>query len=593
MGNRLFNIPVQKMKELPDLTEWGNLKNKFSGKTLFRSKLYYLETGDLSVLDIINNKWFFEELFAFASDTKDINLLPALKKIAGSERFDESMRQQASEIEEIIEDRFNKKKDLQVNTVETNENDKAENARTILAGTRYPQTTEILRLLRDKSPEIKRLALFLIGKFKMKDMTQELCLCLNIHELEDDAFSILQSFEHATGKELDRCYLTTAGNLPVNKAVLRLVAKTHPAKDVSFLVERLWSNSRQIRELVLKALINLKYNINEEDKERLKKNIIETFGTLSWIISALVCLQSNNNAPLFAVMEKEYFRWKDYLLDLLVLTYDRTIPGEGKDKTGGKDNLSKSIQKLAGIIYTNKAKLESGDSSDKGNYDKKLKKLQHYFSCEVPGYKSLLEDIINCDYNLLSVWTKACTIRNIDKIGDEDLGESVVALLFSPEELLREEAARLVGRSDRELYKTVSERIPEINRKKLDRIISGEVNDKELVFEKVRFLSSCFIEVNEDKLLFLAEKMAFATNDQRGLYSQPYDSILWSFSSEKSDPEVFVNLDKSNDLSGVIKDIRTACYFGYVLQLNSVLDFNFQYPESSFGIFKYIDSKED
>jgi hypothetical protein len=593
MGNRLFNIPVQKMKELPDLTEWGNLKNKFTGKALFRSKLYYLETGDLSVLDIINNKWFFEELFAFAHDTQDINLLPALKKIAGSERFDESMRQQASEIEEIIEDRTNKNKNLHANTVETSENEKAENARKILAGTRYPQTTEILRLLRDKSFEIKRLALFLIGKFKMTDMTQEVCQCLNIYGLEDDAFSVLQSFGNTAGKELDRCYLTTAGNLPLNKAVLRLVAKTHPAKDMSVLVERLWSNSRQIRELVLKTLINLKYNVNEEEKERLKRNIFETFGTLSWIISALVCLRSNNNAPLFALMEKEYKRWKDYLLDLLIITYDRTIPGEGNDKTGGKDNLSKSIPKLAGIIYTNKVKLESGDSYDQGNYDKKLKKLRHYFSCEVPGYKSLLEDIINCDYNLLSVWTKACTIRNIAKIGEEDLGESVVALLFSPEELLREEAARLVARSDRELYKTASGRIPEINRKKLDRIISGEVNDKEFVYEKVKFLSSCFMEVNEDKLLFLSEKIAFAQNDERGLYSQPYDSILWSFSSEKSDPEVFVNLDKSNDLSGVIKDIRTACYFCYVLPLNSVLDFNFQYPESSFGIFKYIDSKED
>jgi hypothetical protein len=584
MGNRPFILPVQKPKELPNLNEWGNLKNKFSGKTLFRLKLYYLEIGDLSVLDIINNKCFFEELFTWASARQDINLLPALKKIAGSGKFDESLRQRASEIEEIIEDKAGKKKNLPKNTSEGSETEKTENARKILAGTRYPQTTEILRLLRDKSAETKRLALFLIGKFKMTDMIQEVCQCLNTHDLEDDAFSVLQSFGSASGKELDRCYLATAGNLATNKALLRLLAKTHPADDMSFLVERLWSNSRQIKEMVLKTLISLKYNPNENEKERLKRSIFETFGTLAWIISAQVCLQNNNDTLLYGEMEKEYIRWKDYLLNLMMLTYEEAVTGDGRDK---------AIPEMAGIIYDNKAKPGSGDSTDPGNYDKKLKKLQRYIPCEVPEYKSLLEDIINCDYNLLSVWTKACAIRNIAEIDDEDLGESVVALLFSPAELLREEAARLIVRSGRELYKTTSERIPETNKNKLDRIIAGEIYDKELVFEKVKFLSSCFAGVNEDELLFLAEKIAFARNDQRGIYSQPSDSILWSFSNEKADPEVFINLEDSNDLSGVIKDIRTQCFFCYVLPLSSVKDFNFQYPESSFGIFKYIDTKEE
>jgi hypothetical protein len=427
----------------------------------------------------------------------------------------------------------------------------------------------------------------------MTDMIQEVCLCLNSPGLEEDAFSVLRSFGNAAGKDLDRCYLTNAGNLTTNKAVLRLLAKTHPAADMSMLVERLWSNSRQIREMVLKTLIDLKYNPNENEKELLKKSIFGTFGTLAWIISALVCLQSNNNALLSLEMEKEYIRWKDYLLNLLALAFDRVIPKGGTTPEAKRDDLNKSIPELADIIYGNTAKPKTADSTGPGYFNKKLKKLQHYFSCETPGYLTLLEDIINCDYNLISVWTKACTIRNINAIEHEDLGESVVALLFSPEELLREEAARLIARSGRGLYKTASERIPENTRKKLDRIVAGEINEKELVYEKVKFLSSCFTGINEDELLFLTEKMAFARNDQRGIYSQPSDSILWSFSDEKADPEVFINLDDSNDLSGVIKDIRTGCSFCYVLPLGSVKSFNFQYPESSFGIFKYIDSKEE
>jgi hypothetical protein len=594
MGNRPFALPIQKTKEVPDLTEWGNLKNKFSGKTLFRSKLYYLETGDLSILDNISNKWFFDELIAYSRANQDINLLPALKKIAGSGKFDESLRQHASEVVEIIEEQVNKDKNQPKTASTGDEFEKATNARKILFGTRYPQTTEILRLLRDKSPELKRLALFLIGKFKMTDMIQEVCECLNVHGIEDDAFSVLQSFGSAAAKEVDRYYLTASGNINAGKILLRLLSKIHPPENMSFLVERLWSNSRLIKEMSLKTLINTGYQVNENEKDRLKKNIFEIFGTLTWITAAQVSLKDSNEDTLSAEMDKEYIRWKDYLLNLLSLTYNGQIESENeKGQKDIKDDLSRSIPELARIIYAGASKPGTDDSPDSGSYKKKLKKLQRYFPCEIPGYKNLLEDIINCDYNLIGIWTKACAIRNIPEIEEEDMGESVVALLFSPEELLRQEAARLITRSGKELYKTTSERIPEATRKQLDKIIEGEICEKELVFEKVRFLSSCFKGINEDELLFLADKLAFARNDQRGIYSQPSNSILWSFPSEKGEPEIFVNQEDITDPGNVIKDIRTTCFYCYVLPLITVREFNFQYPESSFGVFKYIDNCEE
>jgi hypothetical protein len=141
-----------------------------------------------------------------------------------------------------------------------------------------------------------------------------------------------------------------------------------------------------------------------------------------------------------------------------------------------------------------------------------------------------------------------------------------------------------------ELYRAASERIPDVSRKQLDRIIAGEMNEKELVFEKVRFLASCFKEIKEDELLILAYKMSFARNDEKGIYSQPSNTIAWSFSSEKSEPEIFVNHEDITDPGKIVRDMRMNSYFCYVLSLNTIREFNFQYPESSFGIYKYIDN---
>jgi len=585
MGNRSFVLPLQKPRVVPDVIEWGNLKNKFSGMTLFRTSLYHLGNGDLSVLDFINNKWFYEELFAYSRTNRDINLLPALKKIAGSVRYDESLRQHASEVVEIIEDQAARDKNQENTSASSDESGRAENARRTLSGTRFPQTTEILRLLRDKSPELKRLALFLIGKFRMTDMIQEVCECLGVRGIEDDAFSVLQSFGTVAAKEVDRCYLKASGNVSSGKILLRLMSKIHPPAEMSFLVERLSSNSRPVREMALKTLEDTKYVVKESEKDRLKKIIFETFGTLTWIIAAQTSLKKGNNDFLSGELDKEYVRWKDYLLMLLRLVYGDKAEEADEKSAGGKDNSLKSIPELSGLIFNS--------STDMEDYKKRLKKLQHFFPVEVPAYKSLLEDLINCDYNLIGVWTKACTVRSIPEIDEEDLGESVVALLFSPEQILREESARLIARSDRKLYRATSERIPEATRNQLDKIVAGEITEKELVYEKVRFLSSVFKGINEDELLFLADKLAFARNDKRGIYSQPSNTIMWSFSAEKSEPEIFINQEDITDPGKISRDIRTTCYYCYVIPLSAVSEFKFQYPESSFGIFGYIDNCEE
>jgi len=585
MGNKSFVLPVQKPRVVPDAVEWGNLKNRFSGKTLFRTRLYYLETDDLSVLDSVNNKWFYEELFAYSRTYRDINLLPALKKIAGSERYDESLRQHASEVVEIIEEHSARDKNQQNSTPSTDEPGRADNARRILSGTRSPQTTEILRLLRDKSPELKRIALFLIGKFRMTDMLQEVCECLGVLGVEDDAFSVLQSFGTAAVKEVDRYFLKVSGNAGSGKILLRLMSKIHPPADMSFLADRLSLNSRLIRETALMTLENMAYVVRESEKERLKKIIYETFGTLTWIIASQISLKNGNNDFLLGEMNKEYDRWKDYLLRLMHLVYGDKAEEAAEKNSGEKENFIKPIPELAGLIFSG--------STDIDDNKKRLKKLRHYFPVEVPEYGSVLEDLINCDYNLIGVWTKACTVRSIPEINEEDLGESVVALLFSPDQILREESAKLIARSGRELYKATSERIPEAVRNKLDGIVAGEITEKELVYEKVRFLSSLFKGINEDELLFLADKLAFARNDQRGLYSQPSGTIMWSFSAENSEPEIFVNQEYITDPGRIARDIRTACYYCYVLPLTTVSEFNFQHPESSFGIFEYIDKFEE
>ena len=80
MRNRPFTLPPPKSDIIAGSDDLGNLKRKFAGKTLFRDNLYYLETGNVAVLDKINNSWFLEELFTYSQTNNDLTLFRPLKK---------------------------------------------------------------------------------------------------------------------------------------------------------------------------------------------------------------------------------------------------------------------------------------------------------------------------------------------------------------------------------------------------------------------------------------------------------------------------------------------------------------------------------
>jgi len=591
MRNRPFTLPNPKSDILPGSDDWGNLKNKFSGKTLFRYNLFHLETGNLSVLDNINNNSFLEELFTYSRKYNDLNLIPALKKIAGDNEYSESIRQRASEITETIEEHSA----ISEGKIASGRSDgeKEQAARRILAGIRYPQTTDILRLLRENSVELKRLALFLIGKFNLTDMIQEVCECLNTPGIEKDAFSVLVFFGNTAGNELNRFYLMSSGNITLSRTIVRICAQSCPPDSLPFLTERLWSNPRQIREIALKALIKCGYKAVNDDREKLNRLIFETFSLLARITSDKMCLAENDNMLLYGVLDKEYCRWKDFLLNLLFLTYGNEIPVPSKkDNSGKEEHYARFIPELVEIIYGDSVEARKLKGQNQAVEKKRFKRLQRYFACEVPQYKDLLENIINYDYNILSIWTKASTLRYISEIDNEDLGESVVALLFSPEELLRQEAAQLIARSGRELYTTTSERIPESARKGLDRIISGMTDKNELLFEKTGFLASIFPDILEDELLYLAERMKFIKKDHAGDEPIPSGGLLWSIPENKREAVISVIADRE-EMAGAVRDKLAGNSFLYLLPFDVIEDFTFQFPGSSYRVMKFIDDKEE
>ncbi len=564
------NIPV----------EINSFKGRFYTDITLKTNYFNLITGDLSLPGKYDRKRYYKKIIEYSDSTNDINLIAVLKEIAADSSLDSDMRQQTSEL--LTRLKFISSGDL-------HKDGKISNAKKILAGSRLPQTTEILRLLKDKSVESKRMAIYMIGKFKLADMLPEVCECLGISGLESDATMVIRKFGSKAVDELISYYLASSGNIRTCVAILRLLGEMCTKESVGFIFSRIWSNRREIREYALKCLTGCEFKPQDDDRDRLHQYISDIIVILTWNLSAKICLEKNNDIFLIEEFKKEINRWNTFLFGILSITYDSgSIAKIRKNIENETIEGVASALEMIDILIDDSIKPILIPCLDVVPDEEKLKNLHQFYPVEVPQYDRLLEDIINRDYNLVSIWTKACALRNLPETEGDDLTESVVALLFSPEELLQEESARLIARSSHELYRLASQRISPETRIRLDRIVNGETNEMDLLFNKTRFLSKYFKLIPEEGLFELARNMIYIEDLDKGIPSIPYGYLIWALSSDNHGHEVFIHYADSLNDPAIISENRVSASY-YILPLNTVEEYHNHYPERSVRIFEYIE----
>jgi ATP/ADP translocase len=546
-------------------------ENSFTAALAFKSDYFRLIAGDYSPLEAGHGRKYVEKIADKGIRENDLSLLPVLRKIRDDNRSDAAMREICEKA--VIE--------LERHRVADG---KRKAAMVTLAGTTAPQTTEVLRLLRDNSTDSKRLGIFIIGKFRLAEMITEVCDCLVIPELETDAISVLTYFGPDAVRDLERFFMANSGNVCAGKHVLRIMSSIRSAESFAFLFSRLWSISRETREMAVSGLLEGGYNAEGENRDRLHQLISDKIGILTWNISARVTLAKHEDTILLKILDKDTDRWRKFLFNLLSIAYDRSSIEKIKENLD-KDTVE-SVNfalEMIDIVIEDSIKPKIIALFDMVSDEDRLKNLWHFFPGEISPYDRLLENIINRDYNLVTVWTKACTLRHIDRINGNDLAETASALLFSPDCLMQEEAAGLLARCNKDVYTSVSGRIPVFIRERLDGITKGKIEPGDLMFEKIHFLTQRFKNVPEEKLILLAEKLRFIENPGTGSQS-PGECIIWQVKAEAGENQV-------NLIYGMGEQFRAEGLF-YFLPLAAVEKFLMDNPGLSSEVMSYFEQIE-
>lgn len=574
-----------KTRKKPDETTAGDMlrfKSRFAREIEFRRGYLKILCGIPESFESISDPSFLEELLKSGDKKKDISLLPFLKKISADRKTDNLIRQYAAKITESLEI---------IVSEEESRSDKILSAKISLADDRKPQTTEVLRLMRDNSPEAKRLALLMIGKFRMADMIPEVCDALDIPGLELLAAGILRNFGAEAAEEMKRHYMINSGNTKVCKTILRILGDDTSPATQGFLYSRLWSNDREIREEALSNLVRGNFKVREEEKDRLLQFISDQIGIMVWNLSARISITRNNVDMLRKAVNSEISRLNIFLFNALAITYDAGSISKIREnlETGTIEGVNFALE-MIDIVIDDSLKPKLTPLLDIISDEEKVKNLYQFYPGNIPGYPALAEDILNRDYNFLGVWIRACAIRSIVNIEDKDLKESLVALLFSPEAILREEAAMLFSHSVSDIFASVSGRLPENIREHLRKIFANETDNMELLFEKVKFLSARLNKIDEEHLLYLAEHMKYVKSADTVSLSVYGGFILWSVRHGEDIPDIEMVFQP--DSIDLLKLSEQNYHYHYILPFKDLEKFHYLHPGISFEILEYLELNE-
>jgi ATP/ADP translocase len=558
------------------------LRNKLSAKIAFQNSYFDLISGNADISDKYKSESYLNKLLEYSESSGDFCLLPVIKRMTSDKELSREITQKATLIAESLQ--------LGQSFSDGSE-DKLLNTRRILAGSNAPQTTHLLRLLRDKSPESKKMALLLIGKFRITEMLPEVCSCLNVKGLEVTASSVLRSFGKEAFDELTRFFMISSGNRDTSNTILRLLGTDCNNGSEEFLLLRLWSGSRQLRETALKSLLDSDFKPTEEEKERLHQLISDTAGIMVWNISSRIVLQRKNDPLLLSALEKEFIRWNSFLFGILALTYEAASVSRIREnlESGTVEGVNYALE-MVDIVIDDSIKPKLIPLLDIIPDEERYRNLYHFFPGEIPRFQDLVVSILNRDYNLLGIWIRASVLRSITRIESPEQTESIVALLFSPNKILQEEATLLIARSDPGIYSSVYERIPGDRKNHLDEVTRGRVADANLLYEKVRFLASVIPAIAEEELIQLAEALVYPEGMKLPELTPGTGCILWKVRTNPYTVEVKI-IDKPDELTLGLPKRDQDEYF-YLLSFDAVEEFHYRFPELSHEMIKYIENNQ-
>jgi hypothetical protein len=344
------------------------------------------------------------------------------------------------------------------------------------------------------------------------------------------------------------------------------------------IYQLLWASSRSVRKLAAEILNTHEYQVPLTDRDKMHQLISEVVGQIVWYTGASALLQRSENPDLLKAIGQDKEWWTDFLFILMAITYDKNYIGKIREnlETATVESVNFALE-MIDIVLDESIKARVSYCLDITTDDEKLKLLHQFYPVYISGYNDLITEIINRDYNLTGLWAKALAVGSIKDIADQsDFEMTIIALLFSPETILVEEAARIASSWEKEDIDTIVKRVPAENRETILAVLNGQMTGSMVTAGRVSFLRTLMPEISENDLIKLAGYITVVNGDDL-MQTTSYSRFVWPINHSGGSGEgAFIKAGStppsSLNINGAFYQIGSDGLFSYLAVYDEFLD---------------------
>ncbi len=545
-------------------------------------------SGDRVLENIERNTFIMDSVLNYAESNPNTDLLYLFKLLIEKD-FGPKKNDRIKQLFKKLNDKYNKTiPDISNLGIEVERAvDRRSYVNSIYASGEEIVLTDLLKLIRDKDYFVRREAIFIAGRNRVKELLPDICDSLNIEELSKDAYFTLKEFGSEAFEALNTHYFRSAGNTFVRLLIIRLFGESGHNSACQFLLPRIWSVHRDLRKEALEGLLRCNFTPDEEEKDKIIQEIQEIVGLLTWNIAASVAIRKAGDISLLESIKYETEWWKYFLFGLLSLIYEKKSFDiiSSNLHSGTVESVNLALE-MIDIVVDDSVKPRLTALLDVVSDEDKLKNLFQFYPGEIPEYSELLIDLINTDYNRIGVWTKTCALKSLYKVSEIDDPDFVIALLFSPNKILREEALRYLQTKFEDVYDYCSYRVPLKYRDHLRTMVDGELSPEGEIFNKISFLNKRLGNVSMELLISLSTNLILLKKGEDP-DSHGDNYLVWAVGDKEMAP-----LINWKEAGRIIPDQQRAYFLNtesYFLDIKSMAAAIFEWPEDARKLINYLE----
>lgn len=354
-------------------------------------------------------------------------------------------------------------------------------------------TSYLIELLADSEPSVRYAAIKTSVKRSSPEVIRALIENLSYPQYSNQVADALMIIGGKALNILDTSFYRTGQSTQVLNYIVQIIGRIGGQHAKEILWNKIDYPDKVVVSRVLLALGDTGFKVNSSQGPRIRYAIEADIGDIAWNFSALQELGAGEEVrDVREAVRNEVANDIDHVYMLLGMLYDaRSIQLVKENIESGTVEGTAFAVELVDVFLSDQLKQRFIPCIDELSEQERIRRLEVFYPRVALDERLVLKFLINRDYTQTNRWTKSCVLRQIGKWKMAEFSLDLIAQLFNPDPLIREQAAWALYEVNPDEYERNVERLgPDIKKEMDSVIIPGHPKPKQSLFQLISFYRS-------------------------------------------------------------------------------------------------------